>query len=118
MAFPFFKSLKSWFTDPEKDGWVIRRILTDYGYGQTKSYVLALALGAVAAACTAGTAFIVGTVVNQAYVDRNLQSIAAWLSSSSSSLSSRASPCTDRMSCWRASAFKLSQKCKGDCSTN
>jgi ATP-binding cassette, subfamily B, bacterial MsbA len=77
MAFPFFKSLKSWFTDPEKDGWVIRRILTDYGYGQTKSYVLALALGAAAAACTAGTAFIVGTVVNQAYVDRNLQSIAA-----------------------------------------
>lgn len=72
-----FSSLKSWFTDPEKDGWVIKRILTDYGYGQTKSYVLALALGAVAAACTAGTAFIVGTVVNQAYVDRNLQSITA-----------------------------------------
>jgi ATP-binding cassette, subfamily B, bacterial MsbA len=72
-----FSSLKSWFTDPEKDGWVIRRILTDYGYGQAKSYALALALGAVAAASTAGTAFIVGTVVNQAYVDRNLQSITA-----------------------------------------
>ena len=70
-------SIKSWFTDPEKDGWVIRRLLTDYGRGEAKSYLIALALGAVAAACTAGTAFLVGKVVNQAYVDRNFHAIAA-----------------------------------------
>jgi ATP-binding cassette subfamily B protein len=67
--------LKSWFKDPAKDGWVIRRLLTQYGSGELKSYTLAMALGGIAAAATAGTAYVVGTVVNQAYVNRSLQGI-------------------------------------------
>jgi ATP-binding cassette subfamily B protein len=67
--------LKSWFTDPAKEGWLIRRLLVDYGSGEAGSYVLAALLGGVVAAATAVTAYIVGTVVNQAYVDRSLQSI-------------------------------------------
>ena len=69
-------SLKSWFTNPASDGWIIRRLLIDYGRNEAKAYVTALALGAVAAATTAFTAYIVGTVVNQAYVSKNFAGIA------------------------------------------
>lgn len=71
-----WSSLKSWFTDPKNDGWIIRRLLVDYGRNETKPYIVALALGAVAAATTAFTAYVVGTVVNQAYVSKNFAGIA------------------------------------------
>jgi subfamily B ATP-binding cassette protein MsbA len=71
-------SLRAWFTDPARDGWIIRRLLVDYGRNETKPYVAALACGVVAAATTASTAYIVGTVVNEAYVSKNFLSI-AWL---------------------------------------
>jgi ATP-binding cassette subfamily B protein len=69
-------SIKSWFTDPKNDGWIIRRLLVDYGRNETKPYIVSLALGAVGAATTAFTAYIVGTVVNQAYVSKNFAGIA------------------------------------------
>jgi subfamily B ATP-binding cassette protein MsbA len=71
----FLASLKKWFTDPEQDGWVIRRLLVDYGQNETKPYILALACGVVAAATTAMTAYVVGTVVNQAYVSKNFSGV-------------------------------------------
>jgi subfamily B ATP-binding cassette protein MsbA len=71
----FLSSLKNWFTDPEQDGWIIRRLLVDYGRNETKPYIAALACGAVAAATTAITAYVVGTVVNQAYIDKNFGGI-------------------------------------------
>ena len=71
----FLSSLKTWFTDPEQDGWTIRRLLIDYGRNETKPYILALICGAIAAATTAFTAYIVGTVVNQAYISKNFSGI-------------------------------------------
>jgi subfamily B ATP-binding cassette protein MsbA len=71
-------SLKAWLTDPERDGWIIRRLVVEYGRNETKPYAAALACGVVAAATTAFTAYIVGTVVNEAYVSKNFANI-AWL---------------------------------------
>lgn len=71
-----FSPLKSWTADPESDGGTIRRLLTEFGAREFKNYALALGLGAVAAAATAGTAYLVGTVVNQAYVERSFTGIA------------------------------------------
>jgi len=66
---------KSWFTDPESDGWLIRRLVVDYGRTETKPYVIALVLGAISSAAVAVTAYVVGTVVNQAYIDKDFYSI-------------------------------------------
>jgi len=71
-----FSRLKSWLSDPESDGGTIRRLLTEFGAREFTNYAIALGLGAVAAAATAGTAYLVGTVVNQAYVERNFTGIA------------------------------------------
>lgn len=68
-------SWKSWFTDPSKDGWLIMRLLVEYGYSARYRFALAFALGAVTAAATAGTAYLVGTVVNQAYVNQSFAAI-------------------------------------------
>jgi ATP-binding cassette subfamily B protein len=72
-----FAGLRSLFEDSSGTPWLIRRLFAEYGYDHANAYVAALALGAVAAACTAGTAYIVGTVVNQAYLDQDLGAIAA-----------------------------------------
>ncbi|MCC6947654.1 MAG: ABC transporter ATP-binding protein [Bradyrhizobiaceae bacterium] len=69
-------ALKSWFTDPKRDGWILRRLVVGYGRNEAKRYAVALVLGAVTAATTAFSAYIVGTVVNEAYVSKNFAAIA------------------------------------------
>src|ERR1700760_3189637 len=59
------------FDDPTGAPALIRRLLTDYGLAQWKRYLLAFPLMAIAAGCTAGSAWLAGDVVNQAYVNRN-----------------------------------------------
>jgi len=66
-----FGAFKAWLEDRSGAPWLIRRLLVEYGYDQAPSYAFAVGLGAVAAACTAGTAYLVGTVVNEAYVNRD-----------------------------------------------
>jgi ATP-binding cassette subfamily B protein len=73
MLFPRFRA---WFSDPASDGWIVRRLLVEYGYSQVKPYLAALVMGAIAAASTAATAYVVGNVVNEAYITRNFWAIA------------------------------------------
>jgi ATP-binding cassette subfamily B protein len=54
---------------------LIRRLLTEQGLVHWRKYIIAFALMAVAAACTAMSAYLIGDVINQAYVNRNLPGI-------------------------------------------
>jgi ATP-binding cassette subfamily B protein len=54
---------------------LIRRLLTEQGFVHWRKYVVAFALMTVAAGCTAFSAYLIGDVVNQAYVNRNLRGI-------------------------------------------
>ncbi len=54
---------------------LIRRLLTEQGLVHWRKYVLAFAMMALAAGCTAFSAYLIGDVINQAYVNRNLPGI-------------------------------------------
>jgi ATP-binding cassette subfamily B protein len=54
---------------------LIRRLLTEQGLTHWRKYVLAFIMMAVAAGCTAFSAYLIGDVINQAYVNRNLPGI-------------------------------------------
>ena len=54
---------------------LIRRLLTEYGAARWKSYAVAFSLMAVAAGCTALCAYLMGTVVNEAYINKSFAGI-------------------------------------------
>jgi ATP-binding cassette subfamily B protein len=54
---------------------LIRRLLAEQGLVHWRKYAVAFLLMAVAAGCTAFSAYLIGDVINQAYVNRNLQGI-------------------------------------------
>ncbi|MGB8892774.1 MAG: ABC transporter ATP-binding protein [Pseudolabrys sp.] len=54
---------------------LIRRLLAEQGFVHWRKYVVAFALMAVAAGCTAFSAYLIGDVINQAYVNRSLRGI-------------------------------------------
>ncbi len=54
---------------------LVRRLLTEHGLRHWRRYVVAFALMAVAAGCTAGSAYLIGTVINEAYISRNFPGI-------------------------------------------
>ena len=54
---------------------LIRRLLLEQGLSHWKKYAFAFTLMAVAAACTAISAYLIGNVINEAYVNRNLTGI-------------------------------------------
>ena len=56
---------------------LVHRLLTEQAFGQWRRYALAFALMAVAAGATAFSAYLIGDVINAAYVDRNLPGIVA-----------------------------------------
>src|SRR5436190_3091473 len=62
--------------DPYGAAILIRRLVTEQGLVYWRRYVQAFALMAVAAGATAGAAYVLGQVINQAYVDRNVAGIA------------------------------------------
>ncbi len=72
MVEPISKSL---LADPHGAFALIRRLLTEHGLGHWKRYALAFALMGLAAVCTAFAAYLIGDVINQAYIDRNFQAI-------------------------------------------
>jgi ATP-binding cassette subfamily B protein len=63
------------FKDPDGDPVLIRRILGDQGRRNVPRYVMAFAMMAVVAACTAVSAWIIGTFINTAYIERDFQKI-------------------------------------------
>jgi ABC-type multidrug transport system fused ATPase/permease subunit len=62
--------------DPYGAAILIRRLVMEQGALYWRRYLLAFALMAVSAATTAGSAYLLGQVINQAYVDKNVRGIA------------------------------------------
>ena len=54
---------------------LIRRLLTEQGLVHWRKYAIAFTLMAAAAGCTAFSAYLIGDVINQAYVNRSLSGI-------------------------------------------
>jgi ABC-type multidrug transport system fused ATPase/permease subunit len=61
--------------DPYGAAILIRRLITEQATVYWRRYLLAFALMGVGAAATAGSAYILGQVINQAYVDKNVRGI-------------------------------------------
>ncbi|MBC7585136.1 MAG: ABC transporter ATP-binding protein, partial [Tardiphaga sp.] len=55
---------------------LIRRLVMEQATAYWRRYLLAFALMGVSAATTAGAAYLLGEVINQAYVDKNVRGIA------------------------------------------
>jgi ATP-binding cassette subfamily B protein len=62
--------------DPYGAAVLIRRLVMEQGAAYWRRYLMAFALMAVSAATTAGSAYLLGQVINQAYVDKNVHGIA------------------------------------------
>jgi len=63
------------FADPAGVPALIRRLLLDNAYQYRRRYIAAFSMMGLAAACTSFSAYILGTVINQAYVHRNFQAM-------------------------------------------
>lgn len=68
-------ALKRLWSDPDSPLFVIRRVLVDYGKRHWLGYAASFALGSIAAGCTSVAAYLVGNVINEAYVYRNIAGI-------------------------------------------
>jgi ATP-binding cassette, subfamily B, bacterial MsbA len=66
---------RSLFDDPYGAPALIRRLLADHALRHRKLYVAAFLMMGVAAACTALSAYLLGDVVNQAYVHKNFHAL-------------------------------------------
>ena len=62
--------------DPYGAAILIRRLIAEQGAAYWRRYLLAFTLMGVSAAATAGTAWILGQVINKAYVDKDVRGIA------------------------------------------
>ena len=62
--------------DPYGAAILIRRLVMEQGAAYWRRYLQAFVLMAVSAAATAGSAYLLGQVINQAYVDKNIRGIA------------------------------------------
>ncbi len=67
--------LKDRFGDPNSAILLIRRLLVEHAAAQWKRYAVAFGLMAIAAASTAAAAYLIGTVINQTYVEKNLAGV-------------------------------------------
>src|SRR3978361_1400983 len=63
--------------DPYGAAVLIRRLVMEQGAAYWRRYLVAFVLMAVSAATTAGAAYLLGEVINQAYVDKNIRGIIA-----------------------------------------
>jgi ATP-binding cassette subfamily B protein len=66
---------QSLFADPYGAPALIRRLLAEHALRYRKLYAVAFAMMGVAAACTALSAYLLGDVVNQAYVHKNFNAL-------------------------------------------
>jgi ATP-binding cassette subfamily B protein len=62
-------------SDSETSYQLIRRLVAEYGAKHWKSYAVAFVFMAVSASGTAAIAYLMGTIVNKAYVDRSFHAI-------------------------------------------
>src|SRR5438105_15927682 len=61
--------------DPYGAAILIRRLIMEQGAAYWRRYLAALVLMGVSAGATAGSAWVLGQVINQAYVDENVRGI-------------------------------------------
>ena len=54
---------------------LIRRLLVEEGASRWRSYTLSFVLSGIAAGCTALTAYLMGTVINAVYIDKNFSAL-------------------------------------------
>ncbi len=73
---PISKPTRKITDDPYGAAILIRRLVMEQGFVYWRRYVTAFALMAVSAGATAGSAYILGQVINQAYIDKNVTGIA------------------------------------------
>ena len=66
---------QSLFADPYGAPALIRRLLAEHALHHRKLYIAAFLMMGVAAACTALSAYLLGDVVNQAYVHKNFHAL-------------------------------------------
>jgi ATP-binding cassette subfamily B protein len=71
----FGSKLSSYLANRDGAPALIHRLLTEQAFGQWKRYAVAFVLMAVAAGATALSAYLIGDVINAAYVDRNFPGI-------------------------------------------
>jgi len=69
------KRFPSLFADPYGAPALIRRLLAEHALRHRTRYIVAFALMGVAALCTALSAYLLGDVVNQAYVHKNFNAL-------------------------------------------
>jgi ATP-binding cassette, subfamily B, bacterial MsbA len=69
------RPVQSLFADPYGAPALIRRLLAEHASRHRKLYVFAFLMMGVAAACTGLSAYLLGDVVNQAYVHKNFQAL-------------------------------------------
>ena len=62
--------------DPYGAAILIRRLIAEQGLVYWRRYLLAFSLMGIAAAATAGSAYLLGEVINKAYVDKDVRGIA------------------------------------------
>ena len=62
--------------DPYGAAILIRRLVAEQGLAYWRRYLLAFSLMGLAAATTAGSAYLLGEVINKAYVDKDVRGIA------------------------------------------
>ncbi len=62
--------------DPYGAAILIRRLVLEQGAAYWRRYLLAFVFMGISAVATAGSAYILGQVINQAYVDKNVRGIA------------------------------------------
>src|SRR3954452_19207745 len=67
--------LQSLFADPYGAPALIRRLLAEHALRHRKLYIAAFLMMGVAALCTALSAYLLGDVVNQAYVHKNFTAL-------------------------------------------
>ena len=63
--------------DPYSARVLIKRLLTEYAAQHIRLYVLAGVMMIIGAACMAVSAYLIGDMINQAYVNRNFPAILA-----------------------------------------
>jgi ATP-binding cassette subfamily B protein len=71
----FGSKFNSFLADRDGTLALIHRLLTEQALGQWKRYAVAFVLMAVAAGATALSAYLIGDVINAAYVDKNVVAI-------------------------------------------
>ena len=64
--------LQRLFADPNGAPALVRRLLVEQAAGQWRRYALAFGMMFIAAASTALGTYLIGDVINAAYVDKNL----------------------------------------------